>query len=371
MRAQSGFSLLELSVALIIIGVVMVPLFHQIRLDTLEQRNNETKLNISIMVPQALANFTSREDRRPCPANPTLTEADSGFGLEDRDPATGLCGASTATGTAAIRGGAIPFKTLNIDPTQALDGWNNKITYVVTTTHTVAGGMDTNPGTIQVAEFRLNTNNGNIEQIAPGDPASYLLISHGRNGVGAYTPGGVLAAPCPATGPALLRGDAENCDGDAAFVSHEGDVASLAPGVNYYDDYTKATAADPADMFSRSGAGNTLNSIHALYGINNNNPQTELDVVGNTKAGENAHAVSFCTTESDDPRCFTTEIIAGTGIACSYNTDLGLPSGFMTGIAYASPNCNAGFNGLTPTQCASGEYLSGISATGEPICSSM
>ena len=133
MKTQRGFTLIEVSIVLLIIaftlGSIMIPLG-----TSLEQKAiNDTKQQIA-EIKAAIINFTIANGRMPCPDTTTGTNRD---GLENNPG--GIC---------ANPLGSIPHVALNIPHRQ--DAWGNPFIYRVTTNFAdkiAAGGAGTGCGT--------------------------------------------------------------------------------------------------------------------------------------------------------------------------------------------------------------------------------
>ncbi len=125
---QQGFSLVEMAIVLVILGLVLSVLLLPLR----AQREQATQIqtnNTLDNAKQALLGFAQSKGRLPCPA----TAASNG--LE-----TPLVG-----GTCTSQLGYLPATTLGIQPTDAngfaIDAWNNRIMYAVA--QNSAGGLAT------------------------------------------------------------------------------------------------------------------------------------------------------------------------------------------------------------------------------------
>lgn len=134
-QRSTGFSMIELAVALIVIaillGSILVPLNTQV-----ESRNYDETQRILERAREALLGFAAATGRFPCPASATSAGAEHFFspgGL----PTNGLCHA-TVTGP-NVYAGFLPAATLGITPVDAqgyaLDAWAlspfNRIRYAV------------------------------------------------------------------------------------------------------------------------------------------------------------------------------------------------------------------------------------------------
>ena len=240
--STQGFSLVELSVVVAILSVVAV-----LGLEMAANFVNRTAGSITkdrlAVVDEATARFFKIYGRLPCPSALDLVPTAAAYGLENCSTAGGagnpviLNSGGTGNGLYA---GAVPFRTLNLPMSYSIDGFSDKLNYVVTRNLTVAGGSTSifnrfsssggtlaqnGVGAIEVRTGMLvdaNNCNANNCQIvatvttsatAPGDGAAYLIFSNGSDKRGAYSARGVAQASCIPSPTASFnqRPDSQNC----------------------------------------------------------------------------------------------------------------------------------------------------------------
>jgi prepilin-type N-terminal cleavage/methylation domain-containing protein len=136
MKTQRGFTLIEVSIVLLIIaftlGSIMIPLG-----TSLEQKAiNDTKQQLAD-IKAAIINFTIANRRMPCSDTTTGNNRD---GLEN-----------TTAGACTNEFGSIPHVTLNIPHRQ--DAWGQPFIY-----HVTASFADTAPGTTGPCATPVNAN---------------------------------------------------------------------------------------------------------------------------------------------------------------------------------------------------------------------
>ena len=144
---QSGFSLVEMAIVLIIVALLLGGLLPTISSQVGQQRVSETSKQLE-EIKEALLGFSVINGRLPCPA----TKESNGMESFCAVNASGVaCGAQLSTPVPANGRcfspytGFVPAATLGITPVDSngyvLDGWNNRIHYAATA-WTSAAGID-------------------------------------------------------------------------------------------------------------------------------------------------------------------------------------------------------------------------------------
>lgn len=197
MKKQNGFSLVELSVVLSVIGVVMGGALTLATKKTEAEKLKDTENKIAI-IEEAMNVYLTENQRLPCPAQGALAFSNSNFGkagAASESANTGSC-ASADFSSAGVFAGVVPVKTLNLPDSVMIDGWGRRISYVIDarfansiTTNSDCDG-DSAAGADHLVCFKYRTNGSIIIKDASGNPrtstAVYALISHGKNGKGAW-----------------------------------------------------------------------------------------------------------------------------------------------------------------------------------------
>ena len=116
MKNDNGFALIEVTLALLVIGIVGVSFFGMMRQLRLHRQKELTHLNEE-RIFYALGNFLRQTGRLPCPSDPSDLES---WGFERR--------ACQSFSTAQ---GVVPFHTLNLNESVAKNGRGLFFTYVV------------------------------------------------------------------------------------------------------------------------------------------------------------------------------------------------------------------------------------------------
>jgi len=205
MNRRNGFTLAELAVVLVIVGLLlagaMIPLSTQI-----EVRNTADTQRTLDQIKEAIIGFAQANGRLPCPADGTIAAGSAGAGTEQY--AGGTCtGASVTTAF-----GVVPWATLGVPET---DAWGRRFSYFVSpviadaiTAATYGVGCVPTPTPAQssfalcsLGTLTANTrSDGTHAATAIGSVLPAVIISHGKNGYGAYIQGGAtLSVPAAGT----------------------------------------------------------------------------------------------------------------------------------------------------------------------------
>jgi hypothetical protein len=193
---QQGFSLIQVSIILAVAGVILVSMLPGGQTGSDSAKYELTRQRM-LKVEEAMQAFMAKNLRRPCPADGALAVTASTFGNE-------LISGNNCTGGALIADGSnnvwavagtVPTRTLGLPAEFALDGFGRRMMYVVdkraavTSSTTTANCQDLQqanlPGAIEIAEDY--TNSQFIDRVM------WALISYGKDGHGAFPPGGSAA----------------------------------------------------------------------------------------------------------------------------------------------------------------------------------
>ncbi len=221
-RSTPGFTLVELAVVLLILGLLLGGLLAPLSAQLDQQSVKETQRKLD-EIKEALIGFSLANGRLPCPADGAIASGSAGSGVESYNPTTGQCTIMTD--------GVVPWVTLALSET---DAWGRRFTYRVRQdwADQVNPAAPATAGCTEVAAYASFAlcSEGNItvkdgsgpsgKNVATNVPA--LIVSHGKNGYGAYLPTGTRL---PISGDS---DEQENTDNNATFVSR-------APG-KYADD---------------------------------------------------------------------------------------------------------------------------------------
>lgn len=203
---KKGFTLLELSVVLVIIALVTgmalqagVSVVSTARLTATQQK--------MAAIDQALLQYRTVNGRLPCPGDLTLTTTAANFGYEAGSSTgsaivvgTGACtgagmlpqanftGSGVTNTSATAAEGALPALTLGLPADFMVDGWGNRLRYAVDVSMTANGAFGNTPIGCTAGAITINDANNNARSTS----SIYALLSHGANGHGAYTSNGSI-----------------------------------------------------------------------------------------------------------------------------------------------------------------------------------
>jgi prepilin-type N-terminal cleavage/methylation domain-containing protein len=214
-----GFSLLELSIVILIISLIVGAGMTMATgaLKAADRISTQEKLN---SIKLALDSHAKTYGYLPCPADRALTPSAANFGVENRNnytPPSNSCTAAApgivASGSAMI--GGVPVRSLGLPDGYSVDAWGNKLTYAVTVFHAEKpssyssriGGITLRFGTLaapyNVSSQRMSwafasaANNGGLVQLQGGATGSLAngMVVHVKGGVynGSYVTASLVA----------------------------------------------------------------------------------------------------------------------------------------------------------------------------------
>ena len=262
---SKGFTLVELAVALTIVGLLLGGLMSMLSGAAARSRESETNRRLEVARGLLLA-FATQQGRLPCPARDVATASPTvpaGFEVVD---ASGQClgdGLEDYYGgtlTAGVNGGFLPARTLGMVDVDAagfaIDSWGNRLRYAVAkTVYTETSPLAVcRPGSAAPLTPAF-TSAGNLKNNGLSCvPSDLVVCASAVNAAGACdttqitgpyyvssdttqsTPRGqVIVAIVFSTGSNGARGAAgtneqRNLDGNAIFVSRTPDSSGAAGG---------------------------------------------------------------------------------------------------------------------------------------------
>lgn len=382
-----GFSLVEMAIVTMIIGILLVPLLSMYRASVSGGALKATEVNLQ-KTSEALVEFAGNNGRYPCPASLIIGPGEPNFGMPDCRDGKGYSGFTQPTtpgdcfaGICRSRGrdingdsvgetiliGAVPYVIMNegqganlpdvplsisnselLPGNQTLDGWGNRMTYAVSEVLTKSATFNPYSGVISAVD-----ENGLSLLDDPGT-AHFVLVSHGDDGAGGYTRGGMDIDSCH-----IGAKDGDNCNQNSAgrFVSA---LRSLNPGPDYYDDMIKYVSFSAASIWENINETSIYNAPGGNVAVGKENATAKLDINGNIQAVQ-VHTPQFCGQASGE--CYDPALIAGDEAPMQCD-----PGEVMVSIDHGQSHCVAIPKATVNSSCPSGEVVVGISNLGNLKC---
>jgi len=225
-----GFTLLQISILLIVASLVLVNLLPSTRTNLNANNATTAKLN---GVLTAMRGYEAAHAALPCPADASQPIGSNSYGVAAANPGTGSPGNCTGGSPAAnyadatnnVAVGMVPVRTLGLSNDYALDAFGRDITFAVDTNATVCFS-GTLPGKITV------TDNGTAYNTIAA------LVSHGADGHGAWI-------PLTGSSGTVVRLNAGSTDTNELLNAHvNGSFTPYTPLTNFVRSLSTATFGD-------------------------------------------------------------------------------------------------------------------------------
>ena len=325
--SESGLTLVQVAIALIVVGILMVPMIQMYNINKIERqfRENNKKLDdIAI----ALNKFAQQNKSYPLPAVPTLASGTANYG-QPAAANSSSCSGVLSNGIRCVAGaipntatssevlvGSVPFQALGLKEEESYDMYGSKITYAVTRELTNSSTFNNTHGAIGLRNQNGQPLNGggdfNSRDASGSNRVLFVVISHGADRKGAYDKNGALSS-CNIAGQdqdncnrttmtGQFRGRQKTDTNDSTVLINELSKGfALGTGANYFDDSIafRTTANDefwaglrdnsnPATeegAFSSAPVWTAILSPKASYTVDEK-PKATLDVSGAVQVGK-------------------------------------------------------------------------------------
>ncbi len=267
--SQRGFTLIEMSLVMVIVGLMvgggllaLAPVIDKTRV-------NQTNATLD-QVENALELFVIRNQRLPCPADGKLANTDPNYGFE-------LPAGGNVCSTTPLANAVIPWRTLGMQEAYSVDGWGNRLSYFTSgmfggfVSTTKNNGVNRPAFAYPTGPFMTVTDAASGQTVTPSatdtdsskdDQAAYVLISHGKSGWYGWKLSTSTQAPHPSLPPASLTLAKKTCNsapdtcGNTFYSGSQ--IGTLPPqNNNYFDDIVRWRS--PAFLIQLCGAGSCGN----------------------------------------------------------------------------------------------------------------
>ncbi len=351
-NTEQGFSLLELSIFLLVLSSMMAGFLFTYGAAQ-EQERIDMSRYANFTITDGLAKYLSRNGRFPCPSSLSADTDAPTYGEETDCTDTSVPIGSWAPGNAyyvtdrpagsgfRVRIGAIPFKTIGIGREDVIDAYKNRITYVITESQATAAYTAGN-GRIEVLDL---DNSG-----APVTKTKDLIFfSHGLNEAGSFSAQGIANGfTCNQAGL-----DQENCDLDGAFITNR--YARTQNGT--YDDDLVSDIWRWVYVWDQAGSSmnNIYNRIDGDIGIGTDEPSQKLHIKEGNLLVEDGNVESALLCDPTGAICFAAgQLGSPTGMRC--------PNGrILRGIAENNVICSSVLGDDVTGSCDMESFVSELS----------
>jgi type II secretory pathway pseudopilin PulG len=303
-RAHSGYSLLQMAIALMVVGILVGSFIQAYLVYNEGQKITKTQATVEMAVAK-IQTFRQSNGRYPCVAPLDAARGDADYGVESTcsDDTLGT-GATVAPGNCVagiciertnraidddgdpltapvatdirVRVGAIPFRVLQIDEADTFDAYGSRLVYVMTERMGDVTTFNEQHGGIAVI------NENNESQVDPAGSVAFLVVSPGKNRVGAFSKFGGLTKACADSGL-----DLQNCRDMAAppvDATYAATFVADATEATTFDDFIQFFASVEIPLWRRETA--TSNNIVDLadqnVGVGTSNAVEELTIAQST-----------------------------------------------------------------------------------------
>lgn len=234
---EHGFTLIEMSVVLVIISLLLGSLLIPLEAQVDQRRISDTERQLE-EIKEALMGYAVAKRHLPCPAISATN------GLEDRTGTT-----CTLVSGIPKRVGYLPWVTLGVKPA---DSWGNLLRYSVTPAFS-----DSAAATLftldEPSDITIQTRNAAGTAVTLSNSVPAVVISHGKNGYGAVSDLGTTRA-IPGSWTSALD-EHDNATKNTAFWSRTFS-ANTTTTYGQFDDLI--VWISPSILFSRMVAAGRL-----------------------------------------------------------------------------------------------------------------
>ena len=328
-KLSHGFTLVELCIVIVIVGVILSGIAVFLKQYQLEKRY-AVLVKKTDRITSALGLYIQDESfndpdtgafvldpngaQYPCPADPSLGPGDAGYGVEARNTAVTPTRCddtvldTSGTGAATVYHGAIPFVTLGIPSTSAIDPRGYKFSYAVSRSvsngDALMGGAKP-LGSITVRRYDSPTTFTPIPDVA------FVLVYHGATSLGAWS---VAGSEQSCNGAIVGTSERQNCNETSVFTDANDQQNTNSDHNEFYDDiilYTLRGIADKEEYWAHAIDSQDVSTLNpGNVGIGTQTPAEKLHVAGGVQVdndlsvdeditGNNIHANNNATVSNN------------------------------------------------------------------------
>ena len=281
-RSQRGFSLVEIAVVLVIVGLALGTGIAILQSKIKQGQIDASKERVEV-IQKALVAYFSQNSRLPCPAAPGIVRGAAGYNAERTTLVLGLLTCTNGTGLTNNIGGAmpagasrgtVPCQTLGVPEEACTDAWGSRFTYVVTnaavqisastvgslrgnlTLHKITPPAAANPvNALAATGNQINACSTTLNDNSCNQAAVAMVISHGANQGGGFAPSSAAAY---ATAGVVSAYELVNTANGLQFIQND----YVETGANSFDDIV--LAVPPGELtysLTQSGALKSANVL--------------------------------------------------------------------------------------------------------------
>jgi len=244
-RGKRGFTLIEIAIVLVIVGLLITGTIGAIQPLVQNSRVTQTGTKLD-RVELALLAYVIQNGCLPCPGDPTpATGGDAGW---SQTAATAYYGPNytsanrpcASPGTCLNTVGILPWNVLGLRQADAIDAWQDYISYAVTSALTVDAGASmvrTPPVGYPAGTLTVANNSGTNQTTA----AAYVLISHGADRSFAFAAANGVTMPDPHG--VTTTNQQVNSPAAGTATTFRQDRPVKAEGASYFDDIVRYRTA--------------------------------------------------------------------------------------------------------------------------------
>ncbi len=225
MTHRRGFTLVELSIALVVSGLMIGFIVQANQTSNNAECYANTKTQL-MTIRGAIEQFARKNDRLPLPAARTIGVEDINYGREAAPAAIDQ--------NNGVSFGALPFQALGLPATYGGDCFGNKYTYMVTTALTTSASSGGYLDSTVLGNMALKNAGG----VNVNTTTAYAVVSHGADKLGAVKINYSGAAKGWCTGTDLRH---INCTANSASVADAAFNDGASSNTNYFDDVVVAS----------------------------------------------------------------------------------------------------------------------------------